>query len=102
MSDEHIAKYMSGGPKNYPYETRGGKSVCKVKGLTLIYHTSHIVSPATLENMLKGEAVHVLYPYFIQRTRLHDVRTVPLLKKNQIVYDKRQQVHHCNPLPYGY
>jgi hypothetical protein len=95
---------MSGGPKNYVYETRGGKSVCKVKGLTLNYRASQIVSPATLKKMLKGEEeeVHVHYPHFIQRTRQHDVRTVPLFKKYQIVYDKRQQVHHYNTLPYGH
>jgi hypothetical protein len=54
--------------------------------------------------MLKGEEeeVHVRYPHFIQRTRQHDVRTVPLDKKYQIVYDKRQLVHNYNTLPYGY
>jgi hypothetical protein len=95
---------MSGGPKNYAYETRGGKSICEVKGLTLNYRASQIVSPATLEKMLKGEEeeVHLRYPHFIQRTRQHDVRTIPLVKKYQIVYDKRQQVHHYNTLPYGY
>ena len=75
-----------------------------MKGLTLNYRASQIVSPATLEKMLKGEEeeVHVSYPHFIQRTRQHHVRTVPLVKKYQIVYDKRQQVHHYNTLPYGY
>jgi hypothetical protein len=54
--------------------------------------------------MWKGEEeeVHVHYPQFIQRTRQHDIPTIPLIKKLQIVYDKRQQVHHCNTLPYGY
>ena len=84
ISGDHITKYMSGGPKNYAYETQGGKSVCKVKGLTLNYRASQIVSPATLEKMLKGEEVQVRYPHFIQRTHQHDVRTVPLVKKYQI------------------
>jgi hypothetical protein len=53
--------------------------------------------------MLKGEEeVHVRYPHCIQRTHQHDVRTIPLVKKYQIVYDKRQLVHHYNTLPYGY
>jgi hypothetical protein len=94
---------MSGGPKNYAYETEGGKSLCKVKGLTLNYRASQIVSPTILEKMLKGEEeVHVSYPHFSQRTRKHDVRIIPLVKKYQIVYDKRQLVHNCNTLPYGY
>jgi hypothetical protein len=57
-----------------------------------------------LRKILKGEEeeVHVRYPHFIQRTRQHDVRTVPLVKKYRLVYDKRQQVHEYNTLPYGY
>jgi hypothetical protein len=104
LGGDHITKYMSGGPKNYAYETQGGKSSCKVKGLTLNYRASQIVSPATLEKMLMGEEeeVQVSYPHFIQRTRQHHVRTIPLDKKYQIVYDKRQRVHHYNTLPYGY
>jgi hypothetical protein len=68
LSGDHITKYMSGGPKNYAYETQGGKSVCKVKGLTLNYRAYQIVSPATLEKMLKGEEeeIHVSYPHFIR------------------------------------
>ena len=104
LGGDHITKYMSGGPKNYAYETQGGQSSCKVKGLTLNYRASQIVSPTTLENMLKGEEeeVQVHYPHFIQRTRQHHVRTIPLDKKYQIVYDKRQRVHQYNTLPYGY
>jgi hypothetical protein len=53
--------------------------------------------------MLKGEEeVHVSYPHFIQITRQHDVHTIPLVKKYQIVYDKRQLVHRYNTLRYGY
>jgi hypothetical protein len=53
LGGDQITKYMSGGPKNYAYETRGGKSICKVKGLTLNYRASQIVSPDTLEKKLK-------------------------------------------------
>ena len=104
LGGDCIVKYMSGGPKNYAYETRGGKSMCKVKGLTLNYRASQIVSPATLEKMLKGEEeeVRVRYPHFIQRTRQHDVRTIPLVKKYRMVYDKRHRIRHYDTLPYGY
>jgi hypothetical protein len=60
-----ITKYMSGDPKNNAYETPGGKSVCKFKGLTLNHCISQIVSPTTLGKMLKGEEVHVSYRHFI-------------------------------------
>jgi hypothetical protein len=65
LSGYHITRYMFRCPKNCASETRGGKSVCKVKGLTLNYRASQIVSPATLENMLTGgEEVLVLHPHF--------------------------------------
>jgi hypothetical protein len=50
----------------------------------------------------KEEEILIRYPHFIQRTRQHDVCTIPLVMKYQIVYDKRQLVHHYNTLPYGY
>ncbi|XP_056001762.1 uncharacterized protein LOC130048746 [Ostrea edulis] len=104
LGGDRIIKYMSGGPKNYAYETQNGKSVCKVKGLTLNYRASRVVSLDTLEKMLKGEKeeVHVSYPHFIQRTRQHDVRTIPLVKKYRMVYDKRHRIHDYDTLPYGY
>ncbi|XP_061191720.1 uncharacterized protein LOC133199940 [Saccostrea echinata] len=55
LDGDHIIKFMSGGPKNYAYLTAKGNSVCKVKGLTLNYRASNIVSPETLEKMLKKE-----------------------------------------------
>ena len=33
--DDHITTFVSGGPKNYAYQTKNGKSVCKVRGFTL-------------------------------------------------------------------
>jgi hypothetical protein len=53
LGGDHITKYMSGGPKNYAYETQSGKSSCKVKGLTLNYRASQIVSSTTLEKNVK-------------------------------------------------
>ncbi|XP_061168350.1 uncharacterized protein LOC133177309 [Saccostrea echinata] len=55
LDGDHIIKFMSGGPKNYAYLTDKGNSACKVKGLTLNYRASDIVSPETLEKMLKKE-----------------------------------------------
>ncbi|XP_061170591.1 uncharacterized protein LOC133179932 [Saccostrea echinata] len=104
LDGDHIIKFMSGGPKNYAYLTAKGKSILKVKGLTLNFRASNIVSPETLEKMLKKEMdeVTVSYPYKIQRTRDHQVKTVPLDKKYRIVYDKRQILKDYNTIPYGY
>ncbi|XP_061170747.1 uncharacterized protein LOC133180197 [Saccostrea echinata] len=104
LDGDHIIKFMSGGPKNYAYLTSKGNSILKVKGLTLNYRASNIVSLETLEKMLKKEIdeVTVSYPYKIQRTRDHQVKTVPLEKQYRIVYDKRQILKDYNTLPYGY
>ena len=32
----HITTFVSGGPKNYVYETNNDKTVCKVRGITLL------------------------------------------------------------------
>lgn len=103
LDGDKIVKFMSGGPKNYAYITESGKSVCKVKGLTLNYRASTIVSPETLEKMLKHQIdiINVTYPKYIHRTRQHTVQTLPLTKQYRIVYDNRQRVPDYRTLPYG-
>lgn len=64
-----IRSFMSGGPKDYAYITESGKSVCKVKGLTLNYRASTIVSPEQID------IINVTYPKYIHRTRQHTVQT---------------------------
>lgn len=104
LDGDRIVKFMSGGPKNYAYITESGKSVCKVKGLTLNYRASTIVSPEALEKMLKEEIdiINVTYPKYIHRTRQHTVQTLPLTKQYRIVYDKRQRISDYRTLPYGF
>lgn len=87
-----------------PTVAKSGKSECKVKGLTLNYRASTIVSPEALEKMLKEEIdiINVTYPKYIHRTRQHTVQTLPLTKQYRIVYDKRQRVSDYRALPYGF
>jgi hypothetical protein len=103
LSGNHMTRYVSRGPKNYTSETREGKSVCKVKGLTLKYRTSQIVSLATLKHVKRGwRSPCILHPLFLQGTHQHNVRIITLVKKYQLVYDKRQQVHDYNTPPLCY
>ena len=46
---------MSGGPKNYAFETEKGQSVQKVKGITLNYRASQVVTLEALEKMIHQE-----------------------------------------------
>ncbi len=100
----HITKFMSGGPKNYAFETDTGKSVQKVKGLTLNHRASQIVTMKALEKMIFKELdeVTVTYPHKIQRTKRHELLTKHFTKKYQIVYDKRQIIDDFKTLPFGY
>ena len=59
--DEYIAEFVGAGPKNYAYRTRNpatgeGKTVCKIRGITLNYNASQLVNFDTIkEIILKGD-----------------------------------------------
>ena len=55
LDGDRIVKFMSGGPKNYAFETEKGHSVQKVKGITLNYRASQIVTLEALEKMIHQE-----------------------------------------------
>jgi hypothetical protein len=44
LDGAHITTFASGGPKNYSYETSKGKTVCKVRGITLNYRTRQFIN----------------------------------------------------------
>jgi hypothetical protein len=59
--DVYIAEFVGAGPKNYAYRTTNpatgeGKTVCKVRGITLNYNASQLVNFDTNKEMtLKGD-----------------------------------------------
>ena len=55
LDGDRIVKFISGGPKNYAFETEKGHSVQKVKGITLNYRASQIVTLEALEKMIHQE-----------------------------------------------
>ena len=91
--DDHITTFVSGGPKNYGYQTKKGKTVCKVRGFTLNYRGSQQLNFATMCDQIcrpNGEAIYLENPHFVKRdpkTKL--VYTMTQKKKYQMVYDKR-------------
>lgn len=52
LDGDRIIKFMSGGPKNYAFETERGHTVQKVKGITLNHRASQIVTLDTLDKMI--------------------------------------------------
>ena len=96
---------MSGGPKNYAFETEKEQSVQKVKGITLNYRASQVVMLEALEKMIHQKIgdLQVHYPHKIHRnSELHELHTRSLAKTYQIVYDKRQIINEYHTLPFGY
>ncbi|XP_013396729.1 uncharacterized protein LOC106163624 [Lingula anatina] len=90
---DHITTFVSGGPKNYAYVTAKGKTICKVRGISLNYETSQIVNYETLRNM-----VHGIGPKEVSTTTHHkivrDTLNKELLSKREdkvyrVVYTKR-------------
>jgi len=41
--NDHIINFVSGGPKQYAYQTAKGKQVCKIRGFTLNYTNSKLL-----------------------------------------------------------
>ena len=109
LTDEHpdkrIIKFCSGGPKNYMYQFDDGTSVTKVKGFSLNFRTSKLITPAVIEDMVRtgdGRKIRVDTARKIARSREHGIVTKPEHKHYRVVYTKR--VLHDDGLttPYGY
>jgi hypothetical protein len=52
---EYIEEFISGWPKNYAYRAAGGKTVCKVRGITLNYTASLLVNFTSILDMIAKE-----------------------------------------------
>ena len=52
LDGDVITEFVSGGAKNYGYQTRGGKVVCKVSGFTLNFSGSAILNFNTMKTIL--------------------------------------------------
>ena len=103
--DNYITTFVSGGPKNYTYQTRNAKTTCKVRGFTLNYRGSQKLNFATMcEHVCSSnqQPIFLVNQHFIKRdAKTKTIQTVNLKKKYKLVYDKRV-VHGFRTLPYGF
>ena len=106
----HITTFVSGGPKNYAYETNTSKTVCKVRGITLNYKTVQKVNFNVMCDMIclralsdSTDTLTVHIPFKIARNR-NDKNVVTRRedKDYRIVYTKRVIVNNFDTLPYGF
>ena len=101
LDGNHIATFVSGGPKNYSYKVNTSKTVCKVRGIILNYRTQQDVNLEVMANMVKGvgpETITVDIPFKIVRNRNEkSVLTKSKTKDYRIVYTKRVIVNNFVP-----
>lgn len=106
--DDHITEFVSGGPKCYAYYTKQGKTQVKCKGVTLNDVNSKVVTHESLKGLVKAfvanrDARLVAESDTIKRNkkRFH-LRNETVVKKVQVVYNKRRVLPDYTTLPYGY
>lgn len=107
---DHIVEFVSGGPKCYCYRTMCGKTLMKCKGVTLNSHNAKIVTHETLKGLVeafvsdRNSAEHVTTSHdnIVRDKKNFCLRNKTLLKKVQVVYNKRRVLSDYSTLPYGF
>ena len=93
-----ITEFVSGGEKNYGYQTRGGKVVCKVQGFTLNVRGSAILNFHSRKDNIVSEldtpqdsrrTLNIDTPYRFRRDlEKKQIQVVPHIKRYGLVFDK--------------
>ena len=109
---ESIIEFASTGPKSYTFHTSTGRTVIRLKGVTL---TSDSSKPILLDSMrrlvfgIRPNQIRITEPWRIQRNILTaNITTAPYTKMFQMTYDKRRLLrdaetgHFIHMLPFGY
>ena len=101
---------VSGGPKNYTYRTKEGKTDTKIRGITLDYAATgklnHDVVRALVHlhtNCDTDTKVTVDMSFKITRDKKEkNIVTKRMRKDYRVVYNKRVITENYETLPYGY
>ncbi|XP_068756329.1 uncharacterized protein [Montipora capricornis] len=103
--NDYITTFVSGGPKNYAYQTKNVKTTCKVREFTLNFRGLQKLNFSTMcEHVCNPnqQPIFLGNPHFMKRGgKTKTIHTVNLKKKYKLMYDKRV-VHGSTTLPYGY
>ena len=107
---DYITSFVSGGPKNYAYRTKRGKTETKIRGITLDYMTSRKLNHDVIRDLVHlhvdcdtEEKVTVDIPFKITRDKKEKSIVTKRMKKDyRVVYNKRVITENYQTLPYGY
>ena len=96
---DSIVEFVTGGPKNYGYCTKKGKTECKVRGFSLNYETMQRLNYTTMkENLLLELEEPLDYPrtmaipipdYFARDQEHKKIKLTDRVKQYKLVFDKR-------------
>ena len=110
LDGDYITTFISGGPKNYAYVTNNGKSVMKIRGITLDYAATKKLNPEVMRGLVhlyvgchvQGK-VTVDIPFKITRDKKKKKIITKRMKKDyRVVYNKRVVTDNYGTVPYGY
>ena len=110
LNGDYITSFVSGGPKNYAYRTKNGKTDTKIRGITLDYSATgklnHSVVRALVHLHVNCETeakVTIDMPFKITRDKKEkNIVTKKMKKDYRLVYDKRVITENYETLPYGF
>jgi len=111
--DDYIVEFVSGGPKNYGYQTKKGKVECKVRGFHLNSEGKSQLNYSVMrQNVLDEIQKPQKHPRQTQVIKTHQIvrdpktyqlYTFPDYKRYQLVYDKGVvDPINFHTYPYGY
>ena len=96
---DSIAEFVTGGPKNYGYRTKKGKTECKVRGFSLNYETKQRLNYETMKKNLlleledpldKPRTMTIPIPDYFERDQVQKkIKLTDWVKKYKLVFDKR-------------
>ena len=109
LNGDYITSFVSGGPKNYAYSTKKGKTDTKIRGITLDYAATGKINHDVIRELVHSytdgntEAkVTVDMPFKITRDKKEKNIVTKKMKDYRIVYNKRVITENYATLPYGY
>ena len=109
--DDYITSFASGGPKNYTYQTKKGKSDTKIRGITMDYSASQKLTHDVIRELVRlycdpteeNEKVTIDMPCKIMRDKKEKKIVTKRMKKDyRPVYNKRVVKENYETVPYGY
>ena len=108
--DDYITSFVSGGPKNYAYQTKNGKSVTKIRGFTRDYASTTKLNYDVMKELVclhvdpeeESEKVTVTRNNIVRDKKESKIYTKKQKKDYRVVYNKRVVKENYETVPYGY